>query len=506
MFDSSSVGLQPVRDATRGGLLFVVLPLFNYGATHMSITRGIVARVRAIIYCRVSNDPTGRGRSVSEQEAECRAVCEREGWTVFEVLTDNDIGASRHSGKRRPAWLRLDEILMPGDVLVTWVASRAQRDLAAYVGLRNLCADRGVLWSYSGRTYDLNRGDDRFTTGLDALLSEREAENIREHVLRASRASAAEGRPHGKVPYGYRAVRDPETGRIVERVPDEARSLVVQEAARRILAGETIRSIARDFRERGTPPPSGAKQWLPTMIKAMVLRPTYAGIRIHQGVPVGKGTWEPLITPEDQEKLRAVLHDPTRVAYRGAPVKHLLTGIARCGVCGESAGGTMRRIKNKGAVSYLCNMKGCVTRKMELVDEYVTEAVIARLEDPTLVGTIGATGTESADLYAQARVLQARLDSFIEDGIAGQITSAAVGRAEKTLIPQIEELESRARKAATSPIVGEMAGPAARARWEEASVEQRRDLVRALVQVDIMPVSGSRRRFNPSDIRLTWLH
>ncbi|MDV2477469.1 recombinase family protein [Rhodococcus zopfii] len=458
--------------------------------------------MRAIIYCRVSSDPTGRGRSVSEQEAECRELCDRNGWTVAEVFTDNDIGASRYSGKDRPAWRKIREILQTGDVLVTWAASRAQRDLNAYMELRDLCAERGVLWSYSGRTYDLNRGDDRFTTALDALLSEREAENIREHVLRANRAAAEAGRPHGKVPYGYRAVRDPDTGRIVERVPHETRSLVVQEAARRILAGETIRSIARDFRERGTPPPNGAKQWLPTMVKAMVLRPTYAGIRIHQGVPVGKGAWEPLISPEDQEKLRTILVDPTRATGRGVEPVHLLTGIALCGVCGDP----LRRMKSKGTVTYTCGENYCVSRRLDLVDEYVTESILVRLEDPSLMGTIGASGSESAELYAQARVLQARLDAFVEDGIAGKVSSAAVGRAEKKLMPEIAALEAQARKAASSPIIGEMAGPDAREHWIVASVEQRREVVRALVRVEVLPVRGSRRRFNTDHLKLTWLH
>src|SRR6516164_1177897 len=99
--------------------------------------------MRAIIYTRVSADQTGQGRSVASQEAECRAVCERNGWEVAEVLCDNDIGASRWSGKDRPEYKKLATILRQGDVLVTWEASRAQRDLDEYVELRKLCAERG---------------------------------------------------------------------------------------------------------------------------------------------------------------------------------------------------------------------------------------------------------------------------------------------------------------------------------------------------------------------------
>ena len=98
---------------------------------------------RAIIYTRVSAD-RGKARSVAEQEQECRAECERRGWPVAEVLTDNDRSATRYATKDRPQYARLRELLTPGDVLVFWEASRAQRDMARYVELRDLCADRGV--------------------------------------------------------------------------------------------------------------------------------------------------------------------------------------------------------------------------------------------------------------------------------------------------------------------------------------------------------------------------
>ena len=62
------------------------------------------------------------------------------------------------------------------DVLVTWEASRAQRDLDAYLELRRLCAASGVRWAYSGTVYDLAHGSDRFRTGLDALVAEDEVE------------------------------------------------------------------------------------------------------------------------------------------------------------------------------------------------------------------------------------------------------------------------------------------------------------------------------------------
>ncbi|MCH9803155.1 recombinase family protein, partial [bacterium] len=58
----------------------------------------------ALIYTRVSEDKTGEHRSVGEQEAACREICVRNGWDVVEVLSDNSIGASRHSSGHRDGW------------------------------------------------------------------------------------------------------------------------------------------------------------------------------------------------------------------------------------------------------------------------------------------------------------------------------------------------------------------------------------------------------------------
>src|SRR3954470_1662349 len=218
--------------------------------------------MRAAIYTRVSSDPNERGRSVSEQEAECRAVCDRNGWKVVDVLSDNDRSASRYAVKSRPAYQQLIERVDAGDcdVLVTWEASRAQRDLAAYASLRDLCERRGVLLSYSGRTFDMADADDRFGTGLDALLAERESDQTRKRVLRAVRANAEKGRPHGKLLYGYRREYDPGTRELIGQVPDPQTAPVVQEAARRVLAGETPYAVAQDFNRRGIRPPRGSER------------------------------------------------------------------------------------------------------------------------------------------------------------------------------------------------------------------------------------------------------
>jgi site-specific DNA recombinase len=467
--------------------------------------------MRAIIYTRVSSDQTGQARSVESQERECRAVCEREGWDLADVLCDNDRGASRWSGKARPEYKKLAKVLKAGDVLVTWEASRAQRDLAAYVDLRDLCAERGVLWSYSGRVHNLAEGDDRFSTGLDALLAEREADQIRTRVLRGKRAAAFDGRPAGKPPFGYRRLINSETGRTDGWAIDEQAGPVVRDAVRRVLAGESLWSICRDLDARGVPGPqsqrNAASRWRAQHLRQMLSSPSYAGLRQHQGQVVGKGRWEALITEEDHQKLLALFADPARrlTTHRGSEPRHLLSGIARCGECREA----MRWIapkSEKKLPGYICSHRSCVRRRGDLVDLLVTETIIERLERPDAVALFAEQGNdEMADVLAHADTLKTRLAGFIDKAVAGEISNVSFAQIEAKLLPQIAAAEAKARSTVTSPLVAELAGADVREKWEALSTKDRRTVVQSLLDVKILRARrGNTRRFDPEDIEVTW--
>ena len=77
----------------------------------------------AAIYARISADKGGDGLGVDRQEADCRALAERLGWSVEQVFIDNDVSA--YSGKMRPQYRamldavraeRIKGIVAPGGV------------------------------------------------------------------------------------------------------------------------------------------------------------------------------------------------------------------------------------------------------------------------------------------------------------------------------------------------------------------------------------------------------
>jgi len=83
--------------------------------------------MRAAIYTRLSLDKDGESTSTQDQEAECRELVERQGWTVQGVYTDNDISA--YTGKVRPAYRRMLTAVADGevDVIVSWATDRLYR-------------------------------------------------------------------------------------------------------------------------------------------------------------------------------------------------------------------------------------------------------------------------------------------------------------------------------------------------------------------------------------------
>lgn len=470
--------------------------------------------MKAGIYARVSLDQTGQGRSVTEQEDECRAWAAREGWDVVDVITETG-SASRfaRSTGARTRWRDVVDLIGSGriEILLTWEASRATRQLSEYAELATTCARHGVLWGYSGTVYDLGKREDRFRTGLDALLSEDESARSSERIRRAVRARAAAGAPHGKLPYGYRREYDPSSGALLRQVPDETTAPVVQEIIRRVAAGDSLYSIARDLTDRGVPMPRPARsrdnpgRWIPVTVRRIAQSPTYAGKRIHRGVVVGDATWEALVDENLHEQAVAALEEMNARSHPRADrsVKHLLSGIARCGTCDAR----MQAHTNRGTPSYWCSAGFCTTRRREPVDELVVERLLMILaaihdardspdvDDPALAAARG-----------EVLALHTRLSSFIDQAADGELTAASLARVEARLRPQIEEAERRVRTLARPPLLTgyDLSDPAAL--WRRLSLAERRDLVARTLTVTIHPAGRGARRFDPTkvDVRPAW--
>ncbi|MFI1913456.1 recombinase family protein [Nocardia sp. NPDC020380] len=477
--------------------------------------------IGARLYSRVSDDPDGMARSVGEQDTDNRRTCTVNKWPILGEYSDNDIGASRWTQKKhRPEWERLLEDIRPGEVVVTWEASRATRDMKVYQRLADSCEELGAYWCYSGRLYDLSDPDDQFTTGLEVLLSAREASMTRKRVLRAMKANIAEGKPHGKCPFGYRAVRD-RLGNLEEWVIDPPTAALVREAADRVLEhGDGIMTVAKDFNRRGLPTPAGAaaagtvkangkvaQGWSNTTVRRLLMNPQIAGLRAHEKKAVGKGTWDGIITEDEHYRLVAILGDSGRLKHRGTEPKNLLSGIGKCGNCKAF----ISKRTGHGKQYYYCPACGEFSRPVHYIDPIVEETVLLWLEKFDIAEYAAKTSpTSKADVSA-LEGLRARLAEYEDKAALGEISSDSFARISKKLEGQISEAEQRLKKSVRTPVRGleEVTGSKARGAWKRIDFRRKREIVSGVVTVWCDPLPDEvklKRDFLPDYVRYTdWL-
>jgi hypothetical protein len=185
-------------------------------------------------------------------------------------------------------------------------------------------------------------------------------------------------------------------------------------------------------------------------------------------------------------------------------VKYLLSGIARCGKCGAAM---YVRPTAKGRAVYICREgNGHLGRSQPHLDAYATTVILDRLATLDL-DDLAAESPDTKKSRADATKLRGRLDRAIERYTEGKLSANTLAKIEADLEPRIADAERRARAAAgVSPVVEQLAGKGADARWDALSVEQRREVVRVLLHVTVLPskrASGS-TGFDPQAVKLEW--
>nr|WP_275092566.1 recombinase family protein [Sinomonas gamaensis] len=362
--------------------------------------------------------------------------------------------------------------------------------------MRAACREAGVQWCYSGRLYDFSRVDDAFSTALDLIVAERESGQVSDRVQREVRRLAQAGKPHGRLPYGYLREYDPSSGSLLRQVPDPERGPLITEAANRVITGESIYSISKDYRARGH------TSMTPLQIARLLRSPTYAGKRVYRGAVIGEATWPALIDPEKWDVLQGILSDPKRGKFHGSEPAHLLTGIARCGVCDEH----VVRLVNRGKYpTYICRENYCVARSQPKTDELVVAVLKARLSKSDALEAIHAhAAPDVSGAAGEVAALESRLAGLYEQAADGSLSPAGLAQVEKSVLAKLDAARQKLRalrtpRRITIPNPGETA-----AQWDDLPLRDQREIIRSLVQVRVMPARAKGVRFDPQSIIIEW--
>ncbi len=458
---------------------------------------------QALAIVRISDDPEERAVGVGRQEQDCRALADRLGWTIGEVIVENDTSAYKTKVRRnldglperatlRPEYRRALQLLHTGaaDGLVVYDIDRLARQMRDLEALIDVVQARGVpVVSVTG-SLDVSTSAGQTMSRVLVSMANKSSQDTARRVSRAAlqRAQAGTPKTDGFRAYGY--------DREMQVVPDEA--AVVREVAERILAGDPVRAIANDLNARGIPPMRAAA-WRNPAVKSIVRKPSVAGLRSYSPTSdqatatafMVDGTWQPILDRDTWEAVCAVLEDRGGQRKRIAD-KYLLSGIATCGACGEPmyVGGNAH-----GPKHYRCNACAKVSRSMSWTDERVVAVVKELLDRPEVRSARAqASGARPARGLAELVALRERRQQLLRD-FALDVTADDLRAMLGAVDDRIAALEAEG-----AAFDGAAALVKAR-EFDALPVYRKREIIRRLVAVTVLP-AGKATRQDPASLRV----
>jgi site-specific DNA recombinase len=227
------------------------------------------------------------------------------------------------------------------DVVIVRDVDRLTRNLTDWNRFEKACVRHGVLLSpYTGGDLDLSTPEGAYYGVMETLRAKRESAlksvRVREGLERGARAGKRSG--GGRPWFGYlRVYANPDEPvprrRVILREelhPVDAPAL--RDAAERVLAGETVGSIIREWTRLGIKPVI-AEERSPSSLVGTLVSPRIAGLREWQKYPTTD--WPAIIDVDTHEQLVRLFSDPARRRHITGRKMHLLSGLAPCPRCGH---------------------------------------------------------------------------------------------------------------------------------------------------------------------------
>ncbi|MFB8229686.1 recombinase family protein [Cellulosimicrobium sp. NPDC055967] len=431
-------------------------------------------RNRAVIYARQSLDRAGEGAAVARQIAECRALAEARGWDVVEELIDNDVSAS--TGVARPAYSTLLDRIRSGatDYVIVWHMDRLTRRIIDLEDVIAVTETSGIKFATVTGDVDLSTDTGRLMARVMASFARAEVERKSARQRAANRQRASQGVARWlRRPFGYDRGAD---GAVV--IVD-AEAQAIREGAAAVLGGASLASVARDWNERGLLT-TGGVPWRNGYVRRVFLNPRHAGRNVYLGDDVGEGDWTAILDDETHQRLVELLTDPSRRSTRSNAAKHLLSGIARCGVCDAPLKGAGASSGERRWSVYRCP-EYHLTRKCAVVDVAVTDALLARMSAPDAAALLAPVGVDVDALradYDERRHRRDDLAALLAEGLLG---ADAVREQSERLTAEMDDIARRVSATTGTHPAFALTGGDASAVWNSMDLAQRRDAVRSVM-------------------------
>ncbi|MFC4089311.1 recombinase family protein [Micromonospora sp. GCM10011541] len=370
------------------------------------------------IYLRISDDKEEEGKGVRRQAKDSIYYALSRGAATIVIYEENDTGAFKKKrlvktasdGFRyyvwrvvRPVWDRqlADLRANVAQAVVTYDIDRLARDNRDLEDAIELAEYMGKLFMGVTGSLDLLTDSGRAMARVLVAMANKSSADTARRVAREHLARAEAGEPAGgRRPFGWTEDK---------RTLDPVESEHIKDAVASMLAGVTPSAVMADWLKRGILTPRG-NPWTWAPFHSMMRNPRICGWRgkletinlpdgrIRQvwqivkkadGTEV-KGKWEPIVSRDDWEKLRATIgegHAPKDTPAGEARAKHLLSGLVLCGRCAHTPRMVGVETKSKGRNGlpritrfYQClgaTARGCGrnSRAMDPLDDLIRDTV-----------------------------------------------------------------------------------------------------------------------------------
>lgn len=463
--------------------------------------------MRADIYSRKSS--ADGGKSVAQQDDECSEGITEHGWEAGRRFTDDNRSASRYARKRREDYETLVKHIGDGDceILAMWETARGGRREVTYFELLELCRDRGTkIYVFThDRLYDLHRRSDWRALAQEVIDSADLSGKISEGSQRGKRKIAMAGKPAGRLLYGYLREYDPKTGEYARQVEHPEQADVVRRMTKEVDDGKSNLSIARGLNAEKILTAQG-RQWRGRDITRLLTNPAYIRKRVHQGeiLPDVEADWPAILDEDVWRRCKALLRQPGRAQHLGETrLKWMLSGAVECGYGCE---GTLRPHQGNHARKYACWSCWRIAVSGDDLDSYITKVALERLRRPDAADlfqpradTVAARRADGA-----AAELRGELAEWRALAKARKVSPASFAEIEAGLLPKLAEAEETARRLSAPPPLPELIGVDVADRWDELAVAIRREVIRLLMQITLLPSPKRGGRFTPDRVQIGW--
>ncbi len=399
----------------------------------------------------------------------------------------------------------LDAILAGDvDVVLSWHEDRLHRSPRELEDYIDACEPRAVVTHFAqAGQLDLSSSSGRMTARIRGAVSRQESEHKSERVRRAQLQAAQAGKwLGGAPPFGWHVQADGSA------TLNRAEAREVRRACEAILAGASLGSIVADLNARGVTTSTG-RTWNYTTLRQLVRRPRNAGLSTFHGEIVGKSTWPPIVSEGTWRGVCAVLRDPARARSTSNRVRHLLAGIATCGAegCGlplKSASVTTRGPSTYRTV-YRCSATGTghVARDANALESHVVGVLLGVLAKPESAPALAPRDAPSSEsLRLEAVALRAQMGEAADLFSESKITGAQLGKITARLQERLDDAEAAMARAARGSALARFAGRDPEQVWDALSIDRKRDVIRELMTVTVLPSGRRGKVYDPDLVKI----